>query len=113
MDSGWAGTRQVGRELLVWVMPGFHVRKGKCRTKFWGIHEFCGWQRKGPDWTGQNIPAAPQGEPLDLQGDQGQEGPFSSWTQGLNVDQQLGVCSGLNRAKSWLCQRGNLCLVDK
>ena len=70
---------------------------------------------EGPrlDRTGQNIPAAPQGEHLDLQGDQGQEGPFSSWTQGLNVDQQLGVCSGLNRAKPWLSQRSNLCLVDK
>ena len=53
-------------ELLVWVMPGFHVKRGGCRTTFWGIPQFCAWKRNDLDWTGQSIPAAPQVEPLDL-----------------------------------------------
>ena len=53
-------------ELLVWVMPGFHVKRGGFRTTFWGIPQFCAWKRNDLDWTGQSIPAAPQVEPLDL-----------------------------------------------
>lgn len=69
-------------------MPHFPEKRGGCRAEFWGTLEFCGWQRRGPDWTGQNIPAVPQVEHLGLQGCQRAKGPPLQLDLGLKVDQQ-------------------------
>lgn len=101
-------------DLLVWVMPGFHVQRGGCRTTFWGNPSILCVEEEWPRLDGtEHSSCSTDGVSRSLRMSGAKRAICPAGLRAWRLTNTLVSGAGLNSSKSWLCHRSNLCLVAK